>query len=191
MTSPSPAIHDYITRFIKLTPLQEDPKHARWVRDEFDLREAVDITRVCYHDTARMLGKPMYVGDKEFDFTEDVKRAVEENLLNCRDPKDVFVQRKHNITMYHLVIEPIIDQLATLPHVDVLALVDGYMDAVVESIMTNPTNPHMDDAIVAREMVNATVRERDTIRKQQKLNRRTKKKPAMVVDLTEENDLDD
>lgn len=189
MITPSTAVLDSVTQFLKLTPLRDDPKHTKWIRDEFDLLEALDITKDCYHDTIRMIGKPMYVGDKEFDFTEDVKRAVEENLLNCRDPKDQLIQRKHNITMYHLVIEPIIDQLATFQHTDVLSNIDEYIAAVSKALLDNPVDPHIDDAIVAREIINAKVRQLDVIRKQQKLDRRTKKKPAIVIDL-DEDDID-
>lgn len=191
MTTPSPAVLDSITQFLKLTPLREDPRHAKWIRDEFDLLEAISITRDCYHDTQRMIGKPMYVGDKDFDFTEDVKRAVEENLLNCRDPKEQMVHRKRNITMYHLVIEPIIDQLSKLQLPDVLATVDGYFDAVGTAVLTNPVDAHFDDAIVAREMINAKVRALDVARKQQKLDRRTKKKQPTILDLLENDDSDD
>ena len=187
MITPSAAVLDNITRFLKLTPLCSDPKQSKWIRDENDLLEALDITNMCYHDTARMVGIPMYVGESSFDFTEDVKRAVEENLLHGRDPKDHLIHRKHNITMYHLVIEPIIDQLATLPHTEVLSHIDAYFESVATSLLTNPTDPHMDDAIVALEMVRATVRARDGIRKQQKLDRRTKKK-SVVIDIPDDVD---
>jgi hypothetical protein len=190
MLTPNAAVADSITRFLKLTPLRDDPRHERWVRDEFDLIEALEITNQCYNDTTRMIGKPMYVGDSGFDFTEDVKRAVEENLLGCRDQKNVLLQRKRNITMYHLVIEPIIQQLSTLPHTDVLATVDTYFRQVVEMVRTDPVDPHMDDAIVAHEMVKAAVREREAIRKQQKTSRRTKKKRVVVEDVDIDTDVD-
>lgn len=191
MTTPSPDVLDSITQFLKLAPLRDDPRHTKWIRDEFDLLEALAITKGCYQDTERMIGKPMYVGDKDFDFTEDVKRAVEENLLNCRDPKDQMVHRKRNITMYHLVIEPIIDQLSKLLLPDVLVAVDGYFAAVETAVLTNPVEAHFDDAIVAREMINAKVRALDVARKQQKLDRRTKKKQPTMVDLLENDDSDD
>jgi hypothetical protein len=179
MFTPNALVAENITRFLKLTPLRSDPRHERWVRDEFDLLDALDITKQCYHDTSRMIGKPMYVGDVGFDFTEDVKRAVEENLLGCRDPKDVLLQRKRNVTMYHLVVEPIIQHLSTLRHQELLTVVDTYFQAVADLIMNDPVDPHLDDAIVAHEMVKASVRERESIRKQQKTARRTKKKPVV------------
>lgn len=184
MIAPSAAVVDSITCFLKLTPLRDDPKHTKWTRDEFDLIEAVDITNTCYQDTARMAGIPMYAGESTFDFTEDVRRAVEENLLGCRDPKDQLVRRKHNIIMYHLVISMIIDQLSKYPHQDVLLHLPSYMDQVRANILLNDVDPHMDDAIVAREMVNITIRERDNDRKKQKTHRRTTKK--IPVDLMEE-----
>ena len=191
MIAPSPAVLDNITQFLKLTPLRDDPRHERWIRDEYDLLDALSITKDCYTDTQRMMGKPMYVGDKIFDFTEDVKRGVEENLLNCRDPKDQMVHRKRNITMYHLVIEPIIDHLSSHAHQEVLDSVASYFEAASISVVTNPVEAHMDDAIVAREMINAKVRALDAARKQQKLERRTKKKQPSILDLLEPDDNDD
>ena len=188
MFAPSTQIFDAVTCFIKLTPLRDDPKHTRWVRGEYDLIEALEITRDYYHDTSRMVGKAMYVGEKEFDFTEDVKRAVEEHLLGHRDQSQVLVQRKHNITMYHLVIEPIIDHLHQLSHLEVLSTVYQYFSAVIEFLRTSDCDPHMDDALVARELVNMSVRERDAIRKAQKKQRKTKRP---VVDDLPTEDIDD
>jgi hypothetical protein len=188
MLTPSTQIFDAVTCFIKLTPLRDDPKHTRWVRDEFDLIEALEITRDYYHDTSRMVGKAMYVGEKEFDFTEDVKRAVEEHFLGHRDQSQVMVQRKHNITMYHLVIEPIIDHLSQLSHYDVLACAHQYFSDVINALLSSDCDPHMDDAVVARELVNMSVRERDAIRKAQKKQRKTKRP---VVDDLPTEDIDD
>lgn len=189
MLTPSTHITEAINSFIKLTPLRDDPRHTKWVRDEFDLAEALEITRDYYHDTARMVGKPMYVGDRTFDFTEDVKRAVEEHLLGCRDQSQVLIQRKHNITMYHLVIEPIIDHIGTLTHQEALATIDQYTADTINALMSSTIDPHMDDAVVARELVNMAVRERDVIRKAQKQRRKTKRPP--VVETVPDEDTDD
>ena len=184
-------IHDAIGKFIKLTPLRDDPKHTKWVRDEFDLVEALEILLGCYNDTRRPANKPMYVGDKSFDFTEDVKRAIEENLLGARDQKDILINRKYNITMYHLVIEPIIHSVSTMQHADVLDGIELYIKTIINEVLTSDIDPHMDDAIVMREIINAAVRERDAIRKQQKTARRTQKRqPVIIEDVEDVDDID-
>ena len=147
MTLPSTQVLDNITQFLKLTGLREDPTQTKWVRDEFDLLEAVDMLETSYLDTHRMSDKPMYVGDNGFDFTEDVKRAMEEILLDSRNPHDKLLQRKTNITMYHLVVEPIIDHLSSFDHKEVLTTVGEYLKCVRDAIINDPTDPHLDDAI--------------------------------------------
>ena len=176
MIQPNAHVLGNVTQFLKLTALREDPSQTKWVRDEFDLLDAIDMLEIAYQDTQRMVGKPMYVGDNGFDFTEDVKRAMEEILLDSRDSKDKLLQRKTNITMYHLVLEPIIDQFAPIDHELALADVKEYLEQVRRAIITDPTDPNMDDAIVSREMIRQHIRDRDASRKQQKLLRRTKRR---------------
>jgi hypothetical protein len=177
MITHSPTVFQSITNFIKLTPLRDLPNHTKWIRDEFDLMEAVEVVRDYLKDTARMVGKPMYAGETTFDFCEDIRRAFEEVYLSCREQKDVIFQRKRNLVMYHLAIDPIIDDLGQYSHTDVLEAADQYFADVLSFIQTTDTDVYIDDALVMHEIVKTQTRAREEERKQNIRRRKTSKKP--------------
>jgi hypothetical protein len=179
MITHSPEVFQSIVNFIKLTPLRELPNHAKWIRDEFDLMEAVSVVRDHVADTARMEGKPMYAGESSFDFCEDLRRAFEEVYLSCREQKDVIFQRKRNLVMYHLAIDPIIDDLGQYPHREVLESADQYFADIIAFIENADTEVYIDDALVMHEIVKAKTRTREEERKQNLRRRKTVKRSSI------------
>lgn len=179
MLVPTTAIFDNIAAFIKLTPLREQPNQEKWIRDENDLCEALTVTLEALHDTARMLGHPMYAGEKVFDFAEDTRRALEEMYLSARERSDIIVQRKKHLVMYHLVLAPIIDELGRYDHSTVLASIDDYFSSLHTFLFTNDIEVQIDDAIVTQHICNAKIHERDKNRKNSIKQRKTVKKQAV------------
>lgn len=178
----TPTITNGVKLFVQLTALRSDPLEAKWVRDEDDLRIALSQIADEMKYTKSMLGKKMYkTRDAEgFDFVDDVKRAIEETLLVGEDERDTRLMRKKNLTMYHLVLEPVIEWIGTLSHADAIQFAREYTDAVYEHVATVNVNTHFDDAVVAKSIVKSMVKEREEARKAtllaQRRGRRNKKK---------------
>lgn len=190
MITPSTTAYQGVISFIKMTPLREQPNQEKWIRDEFDLIEALEITRDALKDTHRMIDKPMYAGESTFDFAEDVRRAVEEVYLSSREQKDVLLQRKRHLVMYHLVINPMIDDLNRYCHQDAVNAADDYFGELINFVLTNDIEVQLDDALVTQHICRAKIRDRDVARKNNIKRRKTVKKVAPEPE-PDETDLDD
>lgn len=189
-TITTPSITENLRKFIQLMALRSDPLQQKWIRDEQDLTQALDIVKTLFHETERMKGKKMYQG-QPFDPIEDVKRGIEEYLLGAREYNEIPLQRKRNLTMYYLVVEPIIESFKGLSHQEMLEKVDGRIEEIVNQLMTMPVRSHYDDAIVAKEQIRQFVRDRDELRKEElaakkKGRRKSKKDNLEWLDKIEE-----
>ena len=170
------AVEDQIRLFVRLAPLASDPQVGKRIRDEFDLFDALDAVATFFHDTERMVGLRMYRG-QDFDPVEDVKRNMEELLLNARNQKDVIGVRHRNLIMYHLVVEPVINSFNRVDHRTVLSQVDHVVEAIKQFVTSIELNSHIDDARVALEQVRSLVREREAIRKSEIQAKRKTRRP--------------
>lgn len=193
----TPTIANGVKLFVQLTALRSDPLESKWVRDEDDLRLALEQVADEMKYTKSMLGKKMYKTRDAagFDFVDDVKRAIEHTLLVGEDERDTVLMRKKNLTMYHLVLEPVIEWIGTLSHADAIQFAREYTDAVYEHAITANINTHFDDAVVAKSVVKNMVKEREEARKAalaaQRRSKRKKKEEDLLADLKEpEDDLD-
>lgn len=177
----SPAVQDSIRKFVRLTALAVNPQYTKRIRDEFDLMEAVDVVGIYFRQTDRMIGKKIYQ-KQQFDFIEDVKRATEEYFLTGREIKDTALARGKNLTMYHLVVVPVIEQFKDVTHEEALAGLDENLELIQELIRTINVTSHYDDAIVALAQVSVMIREREAARKlevaKRKRGKRAKKRPV-------------
>lgn len=169
--TPSQIVSDGIRKFVRLTALASDPNQSKWVRDELDLTEALEVTIYFFHETKAMIDKKMYKG-QNFDFVEDVKRNVEEYLLSGREKEDVALSRRKNLAMYHLIVEPVIDLFKGMEHEKVLKIVDGVIENVLKELNTVDVKSHFDDALVARAQVAQMIRDRSARRKEELARKR-------------------
>lgn len=158
-------VADGIRKFIKLTALRADPYQAKWVQDEFDLIDSLEYIRSLIHQTQRLSGKSLYK-EQAYDVVEDVKRDMEEILFTTRDETYSAKQRRKHMTMYHLVLCPVIDMFASMTHDQILKCVDLVIDNVIVEVSNSDIETHYDDAVVAKEQINQMVREREAKRKQ-------------------------
>lgn len=186
MPAISSSVIQSVNQYIKLTPLREIPKYQGRILDENDLIEALDITLQSLKETERMLDKPMYAGEKAFDFVEDAKRALEEVYLSSRETKDVMMQRRKHLIMYHLVVEPVIEDLGNCDHRLMLQCVEGYINALKHYILESDIEVQMDDAVVMLEIVKARIRQREELRK---LNIRKRKTVKRIEPIPSEGDV--
>lgn len=185
-----PTVTNGVKLLIQLSGLRSDPLQAKWVRDEEDLRIALEQLADNLKYTKSMVGKAMYRNQSTFDFVEDVKRALEYTLLIGDNDKQTAGLRKRNLTMYHLVLEPIIDHLGTLSHEQAIENVDRYINAVYEYACTADINIHFEDALVAQVIIKNMVQERETARKvklaEKRRGKRGKKKEEDITDIPAE-----
>lgn len=151
--------------FVQMIGLSVDPVEEKWVRDEEDLRLALEQVADNLKDTAGMVGKQMY-RNQPFSFTSDVKLAMEETLLVGEDTRETAGLRRRNLTMYHLVLEPVIDQLGELSHKEALDQAQDFINSVYKLATTTEVNGHYDDAVVAKAIVKSMVKERELARKE-------------------------
>lgn len=178
------ALHDIqggIRKFVRLKALRDNQAEAKWVRDEQDLIDAVNIVREKFHETERFTGQQMHK-DMQYDVTEDVKEEIEEILLGGRDPKEAALNRRRNLNMYHLVIEPMIDSLKGMSHEEAIRYVDKIADNVINMIENVDISSHYDDALVAKEQVSQLVKQRDAQRKEVKTARKRRMLPDMEME---------
>lgn len=162
-----------LKKFVRLIPLRQDPLEARFIQDEFDLLEALEVVKIKFLETAEMFGKKKY-RNTPFDFIEDVKEEMEEWLLNDRDEHKAAGRRKMYQPMYHLVLTPVIDLFANDTHAIALRNVPMVFDQVEEMIKNHEISGTYDDAVVARTMISNEIRKKEELRKAKK-NRRSKK----------------
>lgn len=151
--------------FVQMIGLSVNPMEEKWVRDEEDLRLALEQVADNLKDTSSMVGKQMY-RNQPFSFTNDVKLAMEETLLVGEDTRETAGLRRRNLTMYHLVLEPVIDQLGELSHKEALDQAQDFINSVYKLATTTEVNGHYDDAVVAKAIVKSMVKERELARKE-------------------------
>jgi hypothetical protein len=189
----SPAVHDGLRKFIRLTALASNPQYTRRIRDEFDLLDALEVVRNYFHETKSMVGLKMYKA-QPFDVIEDVKRATEEHFLSGREAKDAALARGKNLTMYHLAIVPIIEMFKGVNHEVILKNIDNVLTQVKDQLHTLEIRSHIDDALVTLAQVSVMIKQREDARKLELAKRRRvkrKKKTSDVVSWVERKEKDE
>lgn len=150
---------------VKLTGLRADPLEARWVKDEFDFADAVSTIKYFMKHTSRMVGKTKHP-NQPFDHIDDVRRDVEEHLIVGKSPEATALLKRHNLTTFHLIVDPVLQVLAQIPsHQECIAHVDAVVDHAIELIMNSGVETTHDDALVAKRQVSALVVAREGQRK--------------------------
>jgi hypothetical protein len=181
--------------FVQLTSLRSDPLESKWVRDEEDLRLALEQVAESFKYTKGMLGKKMYRNEPTFNYVEDVKRDMEEILLRGETDRERAGMRKRNLTMYHIVIEPVIEALGALSHIDAINKAEEFTRSVYDYAVSANINTHFDDAIVAKSIVSGMVRAREEARKtavaaKRKRGRKKKEDELLLQEVKETDSLD-
>ena len=180
-------VADGIRKFVRLQALPiKTESQIKWSADPTDLIEALLTTKQCFADTERMVAGQMYQ-TSQYSHTEDVKYAMEEILLIGEDEHESALLRRKNLSMYHLVVEPVIDMFASVDHYGSLAQVNDIIDMIIKIISSSNDYGHADDAIVAQHQIRSMVKQRSEARLAQKLARkRVDRKKKVVLDLPDE-----
>ena len=168
MTAVHSTVTDGLRKFLRLQTLPLQEHQLRQNADVFDLFEGLEVVREAYADTGRMIGHQMHQGIP-YSHSEDVKRAVEEFLLVREDARETAHLRKKNLTMYHLVLEPLIDSIAGEQHENAIQSAAVLTEAMVNFTKSFDQYGTEDDALVAKYQIKAMVKQREEARRLQKL----------------------
>lgn len=180
-------VTDGIRKFVRLTGLasEHNPNKfdAKWVRDEFDLVDAVSTIKYFMKHTNRMIGAQKHP-KTPFDHIDDVSKDLHELLLVPKDQTSASalpLLRKKNLVMYHLVVIPVVKAMEQFNgHRECIQRVDEYIDYVCdELIMNSGVETTYEDAIVAKHQIAKMIEERETIRKS---TTKVRKKRKLVVE---------
>lgn len=187
-------ITDGLRKFLRLQSLPLQEYQLRQNADVFDLMEALTMARDFYADTGRMLGKQMHQ-NQPYNHAEDVKRELEENLLVGKTERETAHLRKKNLTMYHLVLEPLVDSVGTSDHAEAIQLSGIAIERILQDIVAFSEYGTEDDALVAKHQIKAMVKQREEARRAQKeaakkAGRRRKREEEIEV-ADEEDPTDD
>lgn len=186
-----PIVADGVRKFIRLQALPVPETQLKWTSDTSDLIEALLITKQCFAGTARMVDHQLYQTTK-YSHTEDVKCELEEILLTGEDEHHNALLRKKNLTMYHLVLEPVIDAFVNVDHGSALAQSGSFIDTIIEMVNNFDDYGNEDDALVAKHQIRAMVKQREAARKEQKAEaKRNARKKKPVIEIPVEDPLDD
>lgn len=190
-----PTVADGVRKFLRLQSLPLQEYQLRQNADVFDLMEALTITSDNYAQTARMLGKQMHQ-TSAYDPGEDVKRELENFLLVGETDRETAHLRKKNLTMYHLILEPLVDSMSHHDHATAIQDIALVVQQLIRDVQTFDNYGTEDDALVARHQIKAMVRQREEARRLQKeavkkQSRRKKREDVIPVDAGDDNDSDE
>lgn len=162
-----PTVADGVRKFLRLQSLPLQEYQLRQNADVFDLMEALTITSDNYAQTARMLGKQMHQ-TSAYDPGEDVKRELENFLLTGVTERETAHLRKKNLTMYHLILEPLIDSVSQQDHMAAIQDIAVVVQQLIQDVQTFDNYGTEDDAMVAKHQIKAMVKQREEARRAQK-----------------------
>ncbi len=148
--------------------------------DAFEMINALEIMRNFFKDSRDMLGKPIYRGEREFDFIHDIKEYINSYFLVGEDFKQTAHLRGKNRSMVVLLLNPIVDIFQHKSHEETLEEYDNIIDGAIESIINNNITATADDAFVARRVIQKEIEKRNrtqaTVDGIMRLRRRKKKR---------------
>lgn len=145
-------ITDGVRKMLRMKALRDNASESKWILDEEDILDALELVREKFRDTSRMLNKQMHQ-DRAFDFVDDVHKEIQEYFLTGQTPAETALNRRKNLTLYHMVLEPLIDAFKAFTHEEALKYVDRIIDGVKKIVEQSDVPSHYDDALVAKEQI--------------------------------------
>ena len=157
-------------------------RHESSTVDAFEMINALEAMRTFFEDSADMIGKPMYRGERDFDFIHDIKKYVEAVFLVGEDDKQSALLRRKNRSMVVLMLNPLVDLFQHVSHEETLERYDEVVNKAIQQIVDNERDATPDDAFVVRSVIRKEVTRRNKIQAAvdgiMRLRRRKKKRKA-------------
>ena len=149
--------------FVKLTGLKQQSIENKWIRDEFDVADALTRLPAIVKHTARMMGKRMHA-KSDYDFVDDVRKDIQEHLLVGEDDRRTALNKKKHLNMYYLTVEPAIHLLQQCDsHSSAIEEVDNIVEQLTNIVMNHTIHTTYDDALVAQKQVQLIIESRKDV----------------------------
>jgi len=172
MTPPSPQdVLDGIRVFMRSQAAEIPTAHLEWVANTDDLLDAMSVIAQMFQSTASFDRVQMHQVS-QYDYIEDIKNEMEEFLLVGDDVKETVQKRRKNLTMYHVVIEPIIDSFGTMGHATAVDRVERIIDHYINWIKSFEDFGDGTDGAVAQYQIKDMVTQREAARKAYKIKQK-------------------
>lgn len=132
-------------------------RHSGKTVNAFEMIDALEVLRTLISDT-KCVSKPMYRGEKEFDFVHDIKQAIEAYFLSARrlfgeQEKDGALRRRKCRSMVHLMLNPIVESFHNMSHEEALEVYDAVIDQAISDIIECDHDAAADDAFVVQHLI--------------------------------------
>jgi len=157
-------------------------RHDGRTVNALEMVEALKVMYRLFSDTSETIGKPMYRGESDFDFTDDIKRGINQYFLVGEDEKHSALRRRKNRTMVVLMLNPLVDLFHHHTHEDMLEQYTGVIDDAIQHIFDSDIEPTADDAFVVRAVITKEIAKRNRIQSAvdgiMRMRRRKKKRKS-------------
>ena len=137
--------------------------HDQRTVDALEMIDALETTRTFFKDSHDMLGKPIYRGEREFDFIHDIKKYINAYFLVGEDAKQSALLRRKNRSMVVLLLNPVVDIFQHKTHEDTLEEYNNIIDGAIEIIVNNDITASADDAFVIRRVIQKEIEKRNHV----------------------------
>lgn len=176
-------LKDGIRKFIRLIGLYVDPLQGKWVAEEQDAVAGLESVCFSMKQSVRMLGKRKYQG-LDFDHVNECKKDLMVYLLTGNTEATDAGEKKRNLPLYHLIIEPTIQAMSKYTHQESIDYVDELTAEVAVMIRECNAYGTFEDALIAQAQIKTMIREREDARLEAIAKRRPKKnKRAMLLEM--------
>jgi len=159
---------------------QQIEYHEKRTVNALEMVDALEVVRTFFKDSSDMVGKPIYKGEREFDFIHDIKEYINAYFLVGEDSNQSIRRRAKNRSMVVLLLNPIVDLFQHKFHEDVLNEYDNIIDEAIELIVNTNITASADDAFVIRRVIQKEIEKRNRVQATvdgiMRLRRRKKKR---------------
>jgi len=157
-----------IDRLLRLDyPLGNSEKeieyHEKRTVSALEMVDALEVMRTFFKDSRDMLGKPIYRGEREFDFVHDIKKYIDAFFLVGEDSDQSIQRRAKNRSMVVLLLNPIVDLFQYKSHEDMLNEYDNVIDEAIDNIVNTNITASADDAFVIRRVIQKEIEKRNRV----------------------------
>lgn len=166
-----------ISLFIKLQGLIHDPNPlvwSKWLADESECKEALEVVRSSVKRTATMLGKQKYQ-HTPYDPIRQVRSDVLSYLTTNQTGLSATLQ-KRNLPVYYAVIDPLLTELSAVDHTTLVDHIDLIVDHIKTAIDSCTEYGTYQDALIAQDQIRSIIRTQEELAQQERDKKKRKKK---------------
>jgi hypothetical protein len=175
-------IRSGISTYIRLLGMfySPDPLQLRWITDEGDLKAALRSVADAFKSTSEMVGKQKYQ-DTPYNAPKEVLKLMATYLLSGLDDRDQALQRRRNLPMYHLVIEPVTQLFYKFDHRMMIDIADAMVTELCEMVDQCTDYGTLEQALEAHQRVRGLIAAKDQAILNERSSKRKRRKPHELL----------